>query len=717
MKFTPLNDLKRPPVQKVTTTWKAIIIIGAIFVVAALIVLNKLFELSVLRGFEWRQYLANTGYYWLYSLLMEVIVFVLMLILVIVIVLYCTLAERKLIAYFQIRQGPNRAGPWGIIQPFADMFKILIKEDITPLAADKWVFNIAPMLIFLPTLLVFAVLPMSKGYVDMDHRIMPTDTPANRQLYDNLYDYNILDITFAHGEKAEAKKRPNLENNIQFAVGKDFISRATGAIGSTTLFTAADRERAYNEYSDPDFPKPPPPRADRSLLPLSPAGESHVLRTQGGGFELWLKGEEIEPTGTSSAAINRLNFYLPDTESTPGGQFSIEPANGNGILLTSDGLSKEVALDSGPITLHLGGETLTIKWQTDQTYTFYVIPRDINVGLLFIIAITSLAVVVIFMAGWSSNNKWSLFGAMRSAAQMISYEVPMGLSLLGVVLMAGTTSMVGLVEAQRELWYVIPQFLGFLIYFTCSVAEVNRCPFDMPEAESELVGGFHTEYTGLKFGFFFLAEYANMFIAAALATTIFFGGWYGPGILDDWSVAIFGRFTSGLLWFFLKSWIFVAVLIWIRATFPRLRVDHMMEFAWKVLFPLAILNLLYTGFFAFSDWRLKTWLENLWRIRDNYLFAVFQYPNYIFSAPLLLIILILILTDVYGHYREIKMKYEVVWTPPGGRVDVPTLRRELAKPPKDYKYIHKGFKYGKWLKGSETSKDVPGNEDTDEPGH
>jgi hypothetical protein len=159
------------------------------------------------------------------------------------------------------------------------------------------------------------------------------------------------------------------------------------------------------------------------------------------------------------------------------------------------------------------------------------------------------------------------------------------------------------------------------------------------------------------------------------------------------------------------------VLIWIRATFPRLRVDQMMEFAWKVLLPLAILNLLYTGFFAFSDWRFKTWVENLWRIRDDYLFAIFRSPNVIFTAPLLIIVLILILTDVHGRYKEIKMKYELTWSPPDGTKDVTDLRRDLAKPDKDYTYIHKGFKYGKWLKGSETEKDVPGMEDPNDHGH
>jgi len=715
MRFTPLNDLIRPPKHKVTNTWLLILGIATVFVIIALFMLNPLIQLIILRSFQWRQYIAGTGYFWLYSLLYQVIVFVLVLIMVILIVLYVTLAERKLIAYFQVRQGPNRAGPWGILQPFADMFKILIKEDITPLAADKWVYNLAPLLIFLPTLLVFAVMPLTKGYVEMDHRTVPLDTPADRELHEDWHGYNILDITFAKNTKQKnVKKKPDLENNIQLALGADFIARTTRSIGATTIYTTPNIKRAYDEYEGPD--KPPPPRLGSELSYLEFTGQGIPVRTTDGKHILWLKPEASSTTdGDAEKEILEnysLHFFTPEDN-----KFIVEQTDNGNILLTAGNTVKTLALDGDPFTFDLGDEKLKVRWQTTQTYSFYLIPRDINIGVLFIVAITSLAVIVIFMAGWGSNNKWSLFGAMRSAAQMISYEVPMGLSLLGVVMMAGTTSMVGLVEAQKGLWFVVPQFLGFLIYFTCSIAEVNRCPFDLPEAESELVGGFHTEYTGLKFGFFFLAEYANMFIVAALATVIFFGGWYGPGFLDDWTVSLFGRFTSGLIWFFLKSWLFVAVLIWIRSTFPRLRVDHVMEFAWKVLIPLALLNLLYTGFFTFSDWRLTPWLHNQWLIRENYIYAIFRYPNYILSVPLLIAVFLLIATDIRGRYKEIKARHEVVWSPPDEVRDVPALRHEAKEIKDEYDYTHKGFQFGKWLRGSETEKDVPGYKEDQDDGH
>jgi len=711
MKFKPLNDLKRPPKQVWSAGWKIAAFIVGIVVIAALIWLDPLLQLIVHRSFQWRQYVANTSFFWLWSLLWQAIVFIMILIMVILIVLYVTLAERKLIAYFQVRQGPNRAGPWGILQPFADMLKILIKEDITPLAADKWIYNLAPILIFLPTLLVFSVLPLTKGYVEMNHESISTDTPHNRQLHEDRYGYNILDLTFAkNNRQATVKKKPDLENNIQLALGLDYIARANGSIGVVTVYSTPDMKRAYDEYEGPD--KPPPPRLESELnYDLNFTGSSLPIRTPDAKHELWVKPKELPIADGSEREFKdyQLYFSTPDDH-----QFIVEEKDDGSLLLTSGNVQQVLQLDGDPYTFEVGDKKIMARWQSKQTYTFYLIPRDINIGILFIVAVTSLAVIIIFMAGWGSNNKWSLFGAMRSAAQMISYEVPMGLSLLGVVMIAGTTSMVGLVEAQKGLWFVIPQFLGFLIYFTCSIAEVNRCPFDLPEAESELVSGFHTEYTGLKFGFFFLAEYANMFVVAALATIIFFGGWYGPGFLDDWSVALFGRFTAGLMWFFLKAWIFVAVMIWIRSTFPRLRVDHLMEFAWKVLIPLALINLLFTAAIQFSDWNWTTWVHNQWMIRENYLFAIFSYPNYIFTVPLLIIIILLVLTDIRGHYKEIKSRYKIAWSPPHDE-HVPSMRKELAKPVDDYEYIHKGFKFGKWLKGNETEKDVPGYKG-DEPG-
>ncbi len=214
------------------------------------------------------------------------------------------------------------------------------------------------------------------------------------------------------------------------------------------------------------------------------------------------------------------------------------------------------------------------------------IALDLNVGVLYICSVTSICVLGIFMAGWGSNNKYSLLGGMRSAAQIISYEVPLLLSVLLVVMQSGTMSMQGIVHAQEHSWFIFKPhlLLAFLIYFISATAECNRVPFDIPEAESELVAGYHTEYSGMKFAMFFVAEYTNMFIISAIATTLFLGGWQGP-------------FLPGVVWFLLKSYGFIFILMWMRWTLPRIRMDQMMSFAWKFLTPIALLNLLISGWF------------------------------------------------------------------------------------------------------------------------
>ncbi|MBI5167696.1 MAG: NADH-quinone oxidoreductase subunit NuoH [candidate division NC10 bacterium] len=212
-----------------------------------------------------------------------------------------------------------------------------------------------------------------------------------------------------------------------------------------------------------------------------------------------------------------------------------------------------------------------------------LIVSDLNIGILYIVAISSLTVVGIVMAGWASNNKYSLLGAMRSAAQVVSYEVPLVLSILGVVMLVGSLSMVKIVEAQRRIWFVVPQLLGFFIYLISAIAETNRLPFDIPEAESELVAGFHIEYSGMRFAMFFLAEYANIFTVSAIATTLFLGGWLGPSILPSWA------------WFLIKTYFILFTIMWLRWTLARLRVDQLMGLAWKVLLPLAFFNIAFTG--------------------------------------------------------------------------------------------------------------------------
>lgn len=212
---------------------------------------------------------------------------------------------------------------------------------------------------------------------------------------------------------------------------------------------------------------------------------------------------------------------------------------------------------------------------------------DINVGLLYVFAMSSLAVYGVTLAGWSSNNKYSLLGGIRSSAQMISYELPLGLALVSVLLIAGSLSLGDIVRAQSGLWYIVLQPLGFIIYFVCAVAETNRAPFDLPEAESELIAGYHTEYSSMKWALFFLAEYIAVMVQSAIAITLFFGGWNGP-FVDQYPLL-------GVLWFVVKLSIFVFVFTWMRATLPRLRYDQLMRFGWKVLMPLAVLNLLVTA--------------------------------------------------------------------------------------------------------------------------
>ena len=207
---------------------------------------------------------------------------------------------------------------------------------------------------------------------------------------------------------------------------------------------------------------------------------------------------------------------------------------------------------------------------------------DINVGLLFIVAVGSITTIGIVIAGWGSGNKYSVLGGMRAAAQMISFEIPLLLALVSPILIVGSLSMGDIVKAQSVVPLVLLQPVAFVIYFIAGIAEVNRSPFDIPEAESELVAGFHTEYSGIKFALFFLAEYLNSFAVAAIATTVFLGGWEGP-LLPPY------------IWFFAKAILLFVAMIWVRATLPRLRVDQLMGFCWKVLVPVALANLVLTG--------------------------------------------------------------------------------------------------------------------------
>jgi NADH-quinone oxidoreductase subunit H len=295
---------------------------------------------------------------------------------------YSMLAERKVLAWMQLRPGPNRVGPWGMLQPAADAAKMLFKEDLTPKTADPFIYRLAPFIALLTAFGAYAIIPFSE----------------------------------------------------------------------------------------------------------SPAG-------------VWSIG-------------------------------------------------------------------------------------DVNAGILFVFALTSIGVYGISLAGWASGSKFPLLGGIRSTAQMISYELSMTLSVVGVLILAGTTSLAGIVHAQGRLWFIFPQIVGFSIYLITAVAETNRAPFDLVEAETELVGGFHTEYSGLRFGLFFIAEYLNMITVSCIATLLFLGGWN----------AVFGlTFIPGIVWFLIKVGLFLFVYIWLRATLPRFRYDRLMAFGWKVLLPIATLNLMVTA--------------------------------------------------------------------------------------------------------------------------
>jgi NADH-quinone oxidoreductase subunit H len=330
------------------------------------------------------------------SVVIPLIKIVILLNAVLVAVTYMVLLERKVIAWVQSRLGPMRVGPYGVLQPVADAVKLMIKEDITPTRADKWVFTAAPIIALVPALVVFAVIPF------------------------------------------------------------------------------------------------------------------------------------------------------------------------------------------GP-SINLFGRTVPL----------YI--ADVNVGLLYIVSVASIGVYGLILAGYASNSKYPLLASLRASAQLISYEVAVTMTLVSLILMAGTLSMVGIVEAQREarLWFIFVQPVAFVIFFTGGLAETNRAPFDLPEAEQELTGGFHTEYSGMRFALFFLAEYANMIVVSSVATTLFLGGWLRP--FPSVGFLAFLDLIPGWIWFLLKTFAFLYLFLWIRATLPRYRYDQLMRLGWKVLIPLAIANVIVTA--------------------------------------------------------------------------------------------------------------------------
>ncbi|MBC8514770.1 NADH-quinone oxidoreductase subunit NuoH [bacterium] len=231
-----------------------------------------------------------------------------------------------------------------------------------------------------------------------------------------------------------------------------------------------------------------------------------------------------------------------------------------------------------------------------------LIPFDLSMGVLYLFAIGAIGVMGIFLAAHGSDNKYSSFGGFRAVGQLISYEVPLAFSMMTVVLLAGDIRVGGIIDAQLKggglgfpIWFIVPQFLGFLIFFIANVAETNRVPFDLPEAESELVSGFHTEFTGIRFAFFFLAEYVNIFIASSMITTLFLGGYGG------FDLPFLGQTLSSVVWFALKVFLLFFAIVWLRGTLPRLRIDQLMELCWKRLVPLAMINFFVTGIIKLAN--------------------------------------------------------------------------------------------------------------------
>ena len=262
------------------------------------------------------------------------------------------------------------------------------------------------------------------------------------------------------------------------------------------------------------------------------------------------------------------------------------------VPLISDPIGLFVLYVSG--IAYLGDVTV---WVAEQARNMPLTISQIDVGVLFVLGITSVGVYGIALAGWSSNNKYSLMGGLRSSAQMISYELAMGASVLGVVMLSGTLDLNGIVFAQIHSpfrWFIIPQFIGFVVFLISAFAETNRTPFDLPEAETELVAGFHTEYSSLKFALFFMAEYVNMFTVSMMCTVLFLGGWYVPGLSHLVEPGSIPYALISVVAFVVKICAFLFLYIWVRGTLPRFRFDQLMNFGWKFLLPVALANVVLT---------------------------------------------------------------------------------------------------------------------------
>lgn len=282
---------------------------------------------------------------------------------------------------------------------------------------------------------------------------------------------------------------------------------------------------------------------------------------------------EVGPHGLLQPMADGLKLFFKE---------DIIPAGADKIIFSIAPIIVLVPALIGFAVIPFAKESITIFGLTFKPFI-----TDINIGILYIFAFASIGAYGVILGGWASNSKYALLGGLRAGAQMVSYELALGLSIIGVLLLSQSLSMVQIVEAQNRIWFVLLQPVAFVIYIICAVAETNRLPFDMPEAESELVAGFFTEYSGMRFSFFFLAEYANMILVSCIATVLFLGGWHAP--------FKFLEFIPPTIWFIIKVYFILFFFIWIRGTLPRVRYDQLMKFGWKVMIPLSLANIIVTS--------------------------------------------------------------------------------------------------------------------------
>ncbi len=282
---------------------------------------------------------------------------------------------------------------------------------------------------------------------------------------------------------------------------------------------------------------------------------------------------EVGPHGLLQPIADGLKLFFKE---------DIIPAGADKIIFSIAPIIVLVPALIGFAVIPFARESITIFGLTFKPFI-----TDINIGILYIFAFASIGAYGVILGGWASNSKYALLGGLRAGAQMVSYELALGLSIIGVLLLSQSLSMVQIVEAQNRVWFVLFQPVAFVIYIICAVAETNRLPFDMPEAESELVAGFFTEYSGMRFSFFFLAEYANMILVSCIATVLFLGGWHAP--------FKFLEFIPPTIWFIMKVYFILFFFIWIRGTLPRVRYDQLMKFGWKVMIPLSLANIIVTS--------------------------------------------------------------------------------------------------------------------------